>query len=119
MTTHAIALSAPAAISRMVIAVTIAGTIRASGLLAKCPFNHSMLPRRSTILSMPDCRKRIARNAETAVCRRWIAPSGVCMFGIELLWDRQLLSRKILQYKKNRDAVIRVPEISNLSCDYL
>src|SRR5436190_8960800 len=77
-----IALKAPAASSRMVIAATINGTTPASGLFAKWPFSHSRLPRRSTTLSIPDCRKRMARNAETNTCSKRITPSGVCGSGI-------------------------------------
>src|ERR1700730_1925778 len=79
---HPTADKAPAAISKMVITVTISGTSPANGLLAKWPFNHSRVPFLSTILSMPDFRNKIARKAETKIRIKKIAPSVVCRFGI-------------------------------------
>jgi len=42
------------------------GTIPANGLFEKCPLSHCRFPCRSTILSIPDCKNKIARNAETS-----------------------------------------------------
>src|SRR5207248_11548975 len=46
------------------------GTNLASGLFAKCPLSHCKFPCRSTTLSIPDCKNKIARKAETRSCSK-------------------------------------------------
>src|SRR3954468_5963546 len=70
------ALSAPAETSRMVITRNIGTTVPDSGLFAKCCSRYSRFPRRSTTLSIPDWRNKIARNADTSICRSHEASSG-------------------------------------------
>ena len=72
--THPIALKVPAASSISVIRPTSNGTIPASGLFAKWPLSHARLPFQSSTLSMPDCKKRIAKKAEIRLWSAKIEP---------------------------------------------
>src|SRR3954467_8870041 len=71
-----IPLSAPAKTSRIVMTRNIGPPVPASGLFAKCCSRYSRFPRRSTTLSIPDWRNKIARNPETSICRSHEASSG-------------------------------------------
>src|SRR5207244_12719847 len=63
-----IPLKTPDATSMIERIVNNSGTSPASGLFVKWPFSQLRFPCRSTILSTPDCKNKIARNAET---RSW------------------------------------------------
>src|SRR5690554_2497449 len=61
----------PAIISRVRISPTENGTLFLRIVSAKCDFNHSIFPFQSAILSNPDCKNVMAKNAKMMISVLW------------------------------------------------